>query len=208
MDARRLRFIAALIALPGLGRGSRHDGDPLGSPAGRSPPGLPPPWAIRASAPPGPLARLAGGDAMPARRRSTRRSPSSRWPACGAGPSRRTRTDGCRRPRPRTRSPTHTGSSAGQPSTWATSAPWSESCAGSWSEEPRGDRAVTLLDVGSGSGDIARAIGRRWRRGGVRVDAVALDRDAIAARLARAGGSGPSGAMRCACRSPTAPSTW
>jgi SAM-dependent methyltransferase len=43
------------------------------------------------------------------------------------------------------------------------------------------DRAVSLLDVGSGSGDIPRALGDR-------VGACALDRDPTAARLARRSG--------------------
>jgi ubiquinone/menaquinone biosynthesis C-methylase UbiE len=33
-------------------------------------------------------------------------------------------------------------------------------------EEPRGAEAVTILDVGSGSGDIRGRFGNGWRRGG------------------------------------------
>jgi ubiquinone/menaquinone biosynthesis C-methylase UbiE len=57
-------------------------------------------------------------------------------------------------------------------------------------EEPRGDEAVTILDVGSGSGDIVGAIQTRLGARRVRAAAVALDRDAIAARLARGRGIG------------------
>jgi ubiquinone/menaquinone biosynthesis C-methylase UbiE len=57
-------------------------------------------------------------------------------------------------------------------------------------EEPRGDEAVTILDVGSGSGDIVGALRNRLEARRVRISAVALDRDAIAARLARGRGIG------------------
>jgi SAM-dependent methyltransferase len=47
---------------------------------------------------------------------------------------------------------------------------------------------LTLLDVGSGSGDIARAVVRRAARHGVRVTAVALDTSRTAAAMVRAPG--------------------
>src|SRR4029079_13832156 len=50
-------------------------------------------------------------------------------------------------------------------------------------EEPRGGEALTVLDVGSGSGDIVGALRERLEARRVRLDAVALDRDALAARL-------------------------
>ncbi len=55
-------------------------------------------------------------------------------------------------------------------------------------EEPRGEEAVTILDVGSGSGDIVGALGKRLEARRVRVLTVALDRDSIAVKLARGQG--------------------
>jgi ubiquinone/menaquinone biosynthesis C-methylase UbiE len=55
-------------------------------------------------------------------------------------------------------------------------------------EEPREAEAVTILDVGSGSGDIVGALGERLGARRVRVSAVALDRDSIAVKLARGRG--------------------
>lgn len=48
---------------------------------------------------------------------------------------------------------------------------------------PRGG-ACTLLDVGTGTGDIPRAVARAARRRGVTVTAVGLDRSPLAARIA------------------------
>ncbi|MEJ7637164.1 MAG: methyltransferase domain-containing protein [Singulisphaera sp.] len=55
-------------------------------------------------------------------------------------------------------------------------------------EEPRGGETVTILDVGSGSGDIVGALQERLEARRVRVSAVALDRDSIAVKLARGRG--------------------
>jgi len=55
-------------------------------------------------------------------------------------------------------------------------------------EEPRGGEALTILDVGSGSGDIVGALEKWLESRRVRVSALALDRDAIAAKLARGRG--------------------
>jgi ubiquinone/menaquinone biosynthesis C-methylase UbiE len=52
-----------------------------------------------------------------------------------------------------------------------------------------GDRIVTLLDLGSGSGDIARALHDVFASHRVAEVAVALDRDPTAVALARRGGS-------------------
>lgn len=48
---------------------------------------------------------------------------------------------------------------------------------------PRGG-ACTLLDVGTGTGDIPRAVARAARRCGVTVTAIGLDRSPLAARIA------------------------
>jgi len=55
---------------------------------------------------------------------------------------------------------------------------------------PAGSR-LTLLDVGSGSGDVGRAVARRARHRGIRLTAVALDHSRTAAALARGGGGEP-----------------
>ena len=51
-----------------------------------------------------------------------------------------------------------------------------------------GDRALTLLDVGAGSADIALHLARRARRRGVTLQPLALERHPIAARLCRGAG--------------------
>jgi SAM-dependent methyltransferase len=55
---------------------------------------------------------------------------------------------------------------------------------------PAGSR-VTLLDVGSGCGDIGRAVARRAGRRGIHITAVALDHSRAAAALARGSGVEP-----------------
>jgi ubiquinone/menaquinone biosynthesis C-methylase UbiE len=55
---------------------------------------------------------------------------------------------------------------------------------------PAGTR-LTLLDVGSGSGDVGRAVVRRASRRGIRLTAVALDHSRTAAAMARATGIEP-----------------
>jgi SAM-dependent methyltransferase len=52
--------------------------------------------------------------------------------------------------------------------------------------EARGGGAVRVLDVGCGSGDIARALSRRARAAGLRLRAVAVDADPVVVDLARA----------------------
>jgi ubiquinone/menaquinone biosynthesis C-methylase UbiE len=49
------------------------------------------------------------------------------------------------------------------------------------------DTTLTLVDVGAGSGDIARGMARLAARNGIRLRAVALDNHRVAAHLSRAG---------------------
>ncbi|MGE0553505.1 MAG: methyltransferase domain-containing protein [Gemmatimonadales bacterium] len=48
--------------------------------------------------------------------------------------------------------------------------------------------SLTLLDIGTGVGDIPAAVGRRLERRGTRVTSIGLERHPVAARLAREGG--------------------
>jgi 2-polyprenyl-3-methyl-5-hydroxy-6-metoxy-1,4-benzoquinol methylase len=56
-------------------------------------------------------------------------------------------------------------------------------------EDPEIGDAPSLLDVGSGSGDLPELARRHQATRGMRLYAVALDRDPVAARLARESGS-------------------
>jgi SAM-dependent methyltransferase len=51
-------------------------------------------------------------------------------------------------------------------------------------DRPGGSGVVTVLDVGSGSGDLPRAVGDRLAARAVRATVVALDRDRTAVKLA------------------------
>ena len=75
-------------------------------------------------------------------------------------------------------------------------------------EDCAGAGAVTLLDLGSGSGDIPRDLRDVFASHGVAGVAVTLDRDPTAVALARRGGRPSCEAMLSACRLPMGRSTW